>query len=72
MKPLRVCRETTTRTPPVQARGWWSIGEDSLARTLLRRLGFPEESSPVAAEPENPVTKDTEPDPAVVAKDALE
>ncbi len=47
-------------------------GEDSLARTLLRRLGFPEEAAPVESTQENPVTKDTEANPTATPKDALE
>jgi hypothetical protein len=47
-------------------------GEDSLARTLLRRLGFPEEAAPLEPMQENPVTKDTAPEPTATPKDALE
>jgi hypothetical protein len=46
-------------------------GEDSLARTLLRRLGFPEDLSPVEIKPENPVTKDTAHNPSASANDVL-
>ncbi len=47
-------------------------GEDSLARTLLRRLGFPEDTFPVEAKPENLVTKDTEQGPSAITNDVLE
>jgi hypothetical protein len=48
-----------------------SPGEDSLARTLLRRLGFPEDFSPVETKPESPVTKDTAQAPSATAVDVL-
>ena len=47
-------------------------GEDSMARTLLRRLGFPEDAPPVESKPGSPVTKDTEPDATASGNDALE
>jgi hypothetical protein len=47
-------------------------GEDTMARTLLRRLGFPEEAAAVESKPEDAVTKDTGRDPAVTANDGLE
>jgi hypothetical protein len=49
-----------------------SPGEDSQARTLLRRLGFPEDVSPVELKQENPVTKDTAQDPSATPNDVLE
>ncbi len=47
-------------------------GEDSLARTLLRRLGFPEDAAPVELKQENVVTKDTANDTTAISSDALE
>jgi hypothetical protein len=49
-----------------------SPGEDSLARTLLRRLGFPEDAAPVELKQENVVTKDTAQDPPAIPNDVLE
>jgi hypothetical protein len=49
-----------------------SPGEDSLARTLLRRLGFPEDVPPVELKQPNPVTKDTAQEPSAIANDVLE
>ncbi len=47
-------------------------GEDSMARTLLRRLGFPEDAPRVESEMGRRVTKDTATDAAASGNDALE
>jgi hypothetical protein len=44
-----------------------TLGKDSLAKTLLRRMGLPEE--PIL---ENEVTKDCQADPVASAADAVE
>jgi hypothetical protein len=47
-------------------------GEAALAKTLLRRLGIPEEATPVELKLTSLVTKDTDADPTANTNDALE
>ena len=49
-----------------------SGGDDSMARTLLRRLGIPEETSVVESKLESSVTNDTGESAATTTNDALE